>query len=191
MKLYRRRRGTNQYRKQDTFLEARMATWRSARFILVMGFLLLTVLVILRAYVYEPIKDRLFPSVLLSPISMTVWADTINTSAYMQPVFTSQEQNKILSYKHGDILWRIYTLESSRGKHGFLYCQKKGLKNDFGMGVLNNPPMCFVTLDDELTYVSRWLDKQLAVMPLNQVLCYYNQGIKESSCEYSRDFMNL
>jgi|SRR5579871_134292 len=155
-------------------------------------FIVLTILAVFQHLVWRPALQLLKPTTLVSPIKLDAYAETIDIAGYSAtPVFTPAEQAHILSYKHGDILWRIYTLESSRGVNGFLYCEKIGERNDFGMGVLNTPPMCFQTLDDELSYVSNWFDKHLQTMTLSESLCTYNVGIKEDSCEYARNFMNL
>lgn len=158
--------------------------------IITLFFIVLSLLAIFQHLVWRPALQLLNPTSLINPVNMAAYAETIEVAGYSAiPVFTPKEETYILSYKHGDILWRIYALESSRGINGYLYCEKLGMRNDFGFDVAHKT--CFSSLDEELTAVSNWFDVQLQKLTLADSLCYYNVGIKENSCEYAKNFLNL
>lgn len=99
------------------------------------------------------------------------------------------QEDIILAKKHGDILFRIWTLESSRGQHGREECAAAGMVNDFGFNVANH--QCFSSFNAELDTVSAWFDTTLQTHPLANALCLYNVGIDESTCTYAKNFMKI
>ena len=99
------------------------------------------------------------------------------------------QENLILSKTHGDILFRIWTLESTRGKNGRIECEAKGKVNDFGFDVSDH--VCFKDFNTELNAVNAWFDNELRDHSLSNALCVYNQGIDESNCTYAKNFMGI
>jgi len=93
----------------------------------------------------------------------------------------------IFSQKHGDIIFRIWGLESSFGQEPFLYCTRQGKISDMGYNVLNH--QCFDSFTQEVTTVEGWLESHEG-MPLGQELCLYNTG-KVLGCEYEINFLSL
>jgi hypothetical protein len=103
---------------------------------------------------------------------------------------TLTRKDIIFSKKHGDIIWRIYGLESSYGTaNGYnQWCRSKGMWNDFGYAV--HDKVCFHTFEESVNAVENWVEKH-ADLPLGKMLCYYNQGNKKYNCDYSGNFLEL
>lgn len=130
-------------------------------------------------------KIHFKPIVIISPIAVA-HAEVIPT-----PTPTPTDEQIIFTAKHGDIINRLYTLETSRGQDPFLKCEKKGLHNWFGFGVLSKPPFCYKTLQDEVVAIDAWFDSH-ASLPLNKQLCGYENGdFKQTNCSHAERFMNL
>jgi hypothetical protein len=87
------------------------------------------------------------------------------------------------------ILWKVYALESSRGKNDG--CRDIGKFNGFGYRQNKNEHICFDTFEEVVGYVDAWFTKQLKTKTLEQALCWYNEGKDKASCEYSSKFLGL
>lgn len=100
------------------------------------------------------------------------------------------DKELILSKKHGELLWKVYGLESTWGKNDG--CKLKGQFNGFGYGQNTSSWNCFDDLDTVATKVSAWFDKQFnAGLSEAQALCYYNLGIKEVNCFYYQNYLKI
>ena len=89
----------------------------------------------------------------------------------------------ILYSHHPAELRRIWTNESSRGtndKEGTLqkYCEDRGESNEFGYGGMQMK-WCYKDFQTAVDVVDKWLDTQT-----QEILCYYNLGIKTANCRY-------
>lgn len=92
--------------------------------------------------------------------------------------------------RHGDIITRLYTLESSRGENNAPICAKQGLRNDFGFDLSDGT--CFATLKDEVIAIDHWIDKH-SNLSLVSMLCMWQTGSKSysSGCSEVNKFMSL
>lgn len=94
----------------------------------------------------------------------------------------------IYSYKHGDILWHIYGLESSFGNADG--CLKQGLYNGYGFRQNSSEWVCYKSFQEVTGHVEAWIEAHEG-LPLGQILCIYNEGKKKSYCNYAGNFLNL
>lgn len=98
MKLYKRQRGTNKYKKQGTFLDARMDTWKTVSWMITLSFILGTVLVIGK-YVYDVnIGDYRNFTPPISPLSLVrdqAYAETPENKPETQKQQITDEINQV------------------------------------------------------------------------------------------------
>lgn len=110
-----------------------------------------------------------------------------------QGIFNEQDRPSdyqiIAGKKNGPILWKIYALESSRGKHDG--CKSQGKFNGFGFGQSTHAWNCFDYFEEVVFKVDDWFEKQLDTKTLAEALCYYNEGIVKSDCGYYRKYLSL
>ncbi len=105
-----------------------------------------------------------------------------NVSTYTPIQMTDREI--INQYPHSDILWMVYGLESSRGKHDS--CKYKGGVNGFGY---TSNKRCFKDFDEAARTVSNWFTQRLGKYSLNEGLCIYNTGdTRGGNCCYAKRF---
>jgi hypothetical protein len=88
-----------------------------------------------------------------------------------------------------EILPKIYQLESSGGKNDL--CRQKGLVNGYGFAQNKFTWRCYKTKAEVEKEVAEWFTKNLQNKTLAESLCYYNQGIITSDCEYAKKFAFL
>ena len=99
------------------------------------------------------------------------------------------EKEIVLSQKHGEILWKIYGLETSWGKND--YCRKNGLGFG-GFGVMDGSKVvCYPTFQKAVERAEFWLTKNGVDEDLATALCLWNTGIKQTNCKYFQNFLNL
>lgn len=117
----------------------------------------------------------------------TAGKDDSTATTFTQDVDT---QTIYANSKHGDIITRLYTLESSRGVNNAPICAKKGLRNDFGFGL--SIPLCFASLKEEVIAIDQWIDKQPSIS-LTAMLCEWQTGKTNYSngCTEVNKFMSL
>lgn len=102
------------------------------------------------------------------------------------------EKEIIFSYKNGDILWKIYGLESSWGRNDG--CREQGKYNGFGYGQNKYVWNCFNSFEEVVEKVNNWFEKRLKENgnDLTEALCYYNTGLtKQVNCKYYQSFISL
>lgn len=167
------KRGSNQYETKFRFLKK--STWLSIAIIMLVMLILVAVAFLLGQYQK---KLSMFEH---TPQSVFVYKHPVPT-----PIPTKRDI--VFSQKHGDIIWHIYGLESSFGREPFLGCTKKGLVSDMGFNVLNH--QCFSSFDEEVAAVEAWIEKR-ENMPIGKLLCVYNQGQANRSCDYAVNFLEL
>lgn len=99
------------------------------------------------------------------------------------------EKDIVLSQKHGEVLWKIYGLESTWGKAD--YCRLNG-KGYGGFGVMDGDEIvCYPTFEKAVERAEYWLtsfgvDEDLAV-----ALCYWNTGYRQDDCHYYQNYLSL
>ena len=181
----RSRVGSNQYHKRYSHF----ALLRASGFIVFWTIILLYLFRVGLQFVVVPTaKDYI-----TATFKVTAYAPTMSTayaSESAKPIPTPYVPTKrdiIYSEPHGDIIYRIWGLESSFGEEPFLYCTRQGKVSDMGFNVLNH--QCFDSFAQEVQAVNNWIE-QHKNLPLGQLLCLYNKGTK-GSCNYESNFLNL
>lgn len=103
------------------------------------------------------------------------------------PVPLTEEQ-LVKSQKHGDELWNIYMLESTRGKNDG--CRLEGKWGGFGVMSLGKPA-CYDTFKIAVERASYWYEKIRKDNDLDTSLCIWNLGIRQPMCKYSMTYHTL
>jgi hypothetical protein len=81
-------------------------------------------------------------------------------------------------------------LESGGGKRD--NCQNKGLYNGYGYRQNKFEQICYQSHKEVRTHVENWIkDKAEKGYTLNEILCFYNQGIKTNDCQYAKNYARL
>ena len=96
------------------------------------------------------------------------------------------EREIVESYEHSDIVWKVYQLESGRGKYDG--CRDSGKFNGFGFMQHERNWRCFDSFESVVKQVSRWFEVRLSEHTLKESLCYYNRGILTEDCKYAETF---
>lgn len=142
------------------------------------------------------------PIVFRNPIVRGVIRSTKNTrTAFIEPVSAqkriptpttvpqSSEKDIVLSHTHGEILWKVYALESSRGKADYCRIQGKGYG---GFGVLNNGSIvCYDNFAKAVERAEYWLIQNGIENDIELALCKYNTGIASRGCIYYKSYLAL
>lgn len=98
-----------------------------------------------------------------------------------------EEQNTI---NIDEIVSKVYRLESSAGKNDS--CRDKGLYNGYGYAQHKSSWNCYTTPEEVRGYVKAWFEEKLdASYSVEEALCMYNVGIKQSDCEYVNKYNAL
>jgi hypothetical protein len=95
----------------------------------------------------------------------------------------------IHSLPYGEIVWKVYRLESSAGKND--KCKEKGKFNGFGYGQNTFVWNCFDSLEIVAKKVSKWFEKHLFDKTIEEALCYYNIGKITKTCTYLEKYNEL
>lgn len=84
----------------------------------------------------------------------------------------------------------IHMKESSRGQNNYSKCEAVGKINGIGYGIPGNGNYkCFDSIEDQMDTLNEWIkDKQAKGMSTQELLCFYNKGIKSSTCNYIADW---
>jgi hypothetical protein len=130
--------------------------------------------------VYEPrvIKSKVIPVVLAKELDEKI--EDLDEDLYKIDEEISQ------------IVYKIYTLESSAGKNNYSKCEEQGLVNHYGYGIPGNGKfLCFENYGEETIVVAKWVEKKFEKgFNLEETLCIYNTGSKES-CGYYEKYKSL
>lgn len=129
-----------------------------------------------------------------SQLPMGILAQNSSKSK-IEPTITPKpktEKEIIFSKKYGEILWKIYGLESSWGRNDS--CRNQGKYNGFGYGQNSYVWNCFDSFEEVVEKVNNWFDKRLKENgnDLAEALCYYNLGLeRQINCKYYQSFISL
>ncbi len=105
------------------------------------------------------------------------------------PIKQRTEKDIILSQKNGDILLKIYQLESSSGKNDF--CRLNGIGYG-GFGVMDNGKIaCYPSFSKAVERAQYWFSELSKGKTLAESICFWNEGIVKSNCEYYKNFLTL
>lgn len=94
----------------------------------------------------------------------------------------------IYQYKHGDIIYQIWGLESSFGQQPFRECLQRSETNELGYNVLNH--QCFKTFRESVATVEKWIEEH-QYLTLGELLCTYNVGEANKPCEYEYNSLKI
>lgn len=96
----------------------------------------------------------------------------------------------VVNTKYGDILWKIYQLETQRGLTDG--CRLKG-SGYGGFGVMNaGEVICYPTFEKAVERASFWLAKMKPEANLVSALCQWNTGTSGLvNCSYYQSFISL
>jgi hypothetical protein len=119
--------------------------------------------------------------------------DKIKIAKNKQETAQNQKSEKeiILSRKNGEVLWKIYGLESSWGRND--YCRQSG-KGYGGFGVMNNKEVvCYESFEKAVERAEYWFENALKIAKgdLATALCYWNLGELQVNCKYYQAFLTL
>lgn len=108
----------------------------------------------------------------------------------VKPVVVALSEEQIVKQaKHGDELWKIYMLESTRGKNDGCRLSGKGYA---GFGVMGaSGPQCYPTFEKAVERASYWYEKVRLGNTLDEALCIWNLGLKQPQCHYSQTYHTL
>lgn len=105
------------------------------------------------------------------------------------------EEAIVKSLKNGEVVWKVYGLESTWGKND--YCRANG-KGYGGFGVLDNNSkiVCYQSFQEAAERAEYWLVKNGIETDLIDGLCSYNlghleNGLKHVNCKYYLDYLSL
>jgi len=139
------------------------------------------------------------PLVTQKPIVITLLevesTEPFTVLAAEKKTLTQTDKTKIV-YEEGlgELVEKIRTLESGRGENSeghHKFCESIGKTNEFGFFARGNRKFCFDTFEESVKEVTDWLRSQLVEMPLDVMLCFYNQGKLMDTCKYSQDYHAL
>jgi len=100
-------------------------------------------------------------------------------------------KSQVASLSVPEIVRRIQILESSGGKNNYSKCEKIGKYNNYGYGIYGEKYQCFEKGEDTKT-VEKWVkDKLDNGYKIEELACYYNEGLRKMDCDYSKKLINL
>lgn len=101
----------------------------------------------------------------------------------------SSEYDMVMALKTGAHLWKMYQLETQRGKTDF--CRNDGLGYG-GWGVKDNEGIhCYPTFKEAAERADYWLTNIMKGRTLSSALCKWSGHGDVDSCTYSENFMTL
>ncbi len=149
------------------------------------GFVTLLTIILLATSTYG-IYEFNYNYALQAPVTFRSPIVSRHRDILISPVGT-QSASMILDL--GKIADKIYTLESSHGKHDS--CNNLGLFNGFGFRQNTSEWMCYSSHEEVRQLVINWLTTHIKDFGIEKALCMYNQGKVESSCTYSENYLSL
>ena len=102
---------------------------------------------------------------------------------------SKSEYDVVMASNHGEVLWKIYLLESTRGKADG--CRLNG--NGWGgFGVMYaGQVVCYESFEKAVERADYWLTNLGVDKDLASALCTWNTGVREKTCAYYQSFINL
>jgi len=98
------------------------------------------------------------------------------TSKIVSTTDRPSDESIIKGKKNGEILWRVYTLESSKGKNDG--CKLHGKFNGFGYRQNTRESRCYEFFEEVVYEVDIWFEQKLQTYNLAEALCGYNLGFQ-------------
>jgi len=126
------------------------------------------------------------------PVEATIRPQNIaGASATLKPQPSKTMEEAIGKATHWEMIMKIWTLESSQGKHPSQVCLAQGKTNELGYGINANSHYCYDSHDQIVGVVDDWLTRKLAVYSLPQTICLYQSGEPIDDCGYYRKYKLL
>lgn len=94
----------------------------------------------------------------------------------------------IMANRHGEILYKIWGLESSWGRNDG--CRDEGKFGGFGV-MSSGEVVCYESFEKSVERADYWLTKLGVDKDLDKALCQWNTGTAQSMCNYSIAYHNL
>ena len=102
---------------------------------------------------------------------------------------TRSEYDIVMASNHGEVLWKIYMLESTRGKNDGCRNNRQGYA---GFGVMYaGEVVCYPTFEKAVERANYWLTNLGVDKNLASALCMWNTGKPNTSCSYYQSFIDL
>ena len=99
------------------------------------------------------------------------------------------EKEIVMREPHGEILWKIYFLESTLGEKDGCRINNEGYG---GFGVKDgNKVVCYETFEKAVDRAEYWFSKALTGNTVDEALCVWNTGKVQPMCDYSLTFNSL
>lgn len=114
--------------------------------------------------------------------------ETVVAKDSIQKPKIQTEEELVKSMPHGDELWNIYMLESTRGKNDG--CKKEGKWGGFGV-MSAGTPACYESFAKAVERASYWYEKIRKDNDLATSTCIWNLGTKVNNCMYYQKYMSL
>lgn len=96
------------------------------------------------------------------------------------------EKEIVLSQPHGQILWKIYQLETQRGKEDYCRNNNKGFG---GFGVMyNGEIICYETFEKAVERANHWYGEIAKGRTQDQALCKWSGHGEVDGCDYAHNF---
>ena len=109
--------------------------------------------------------------------------------AEIKPNLPITEEELVKGMKHGEVLWKVYGLESTWGRND--YCRNNNL-GFAGYGVLNEGAIvCYDSFKKATERAEYWLVKNGVEKDIATALCTWNTGVRQPNCNYYQDYLSL
>ena len=133
----------------------------------------------------EEVKEVITPL----PLPTATPSAQLNIVSQVQANRPTEEQI-VLGKVNGELLWKIYQLESQRGKEDG--CRENGKFNGFGYGQNSSVWNCFDSFEEVAYKVSNWFTIRLNEgKSISEAICYYNTGKVSLNCDYYQKYMRV
>ena len=134
------------------------------------------------------------PILLQSPIIIEskIKSAQKETNRAKAPLLQTEEQI-VKSQKHGEVLWKVYQLESQRGQEDYCRIQGKGY-GGFGVKDDDEKIVCYPTFEQAVERAQYWLVQDGIEDDFVNGLCIYNLGGKNapySNCNYYQNYLGV
>lgn len=142
----------------------------------------------------SPVPDKIDKNAVITPLP----TEKITPTTTPKVVRVKTEKEIIDSYKHATTLWKVYQLETQRGKTDFCRLNSKGFG---GFGVKSSGKIvCYESFEKAVERAEYWLIKNGLEKNLVNALCTYNLGhnrnerneiVPYMNCKYYQYFLKV
>lgn len=133
-----------------------------------------------------PLRDRTEDDKKLKSPIPQVQAQETKHVAIPTPTPVSSEEKIVKAQKYGKELWRIYQLETQRGKTDWCRLNNQGF-GGFGVKV-NNEIICYPTFEKAAERANYWFSELMNGRTLQGALCKWSGYGDVADCLYARSY---